>query len=116
VGRPSALMALRLLSNTQQPDPQLRLLHSPLPPLLHVCRHVQGASCLCQVSVLVALDWLLASPPDEDLLRLREGPSRHPHRESRAAWQLARMQTLWTCMVCRQSVCNVMPPSRLHRS
>ncbi|KAF6260481.1 hypothetical protein COO60DRAFT_1637574 [Scenedesmus sp. NREL 46B-D3] len=71
-GRPSALTELALLTNPQHPHPHLRVLSSPLPPLPHVCRHAPAAVCLCQASVLVAVDWLLASPPDEELLRQRE--------------------------------------------
>ncbi|WIA09876.1 hypothetical protein OEZ85_010090 [Tetradesmus obliquus] len=77
-GRPSALMTVQL-TNPESPEPQLQLLAGALPPLPHVCRHQPGAVCLCQGSVLAALDWLLASPPDDATLEARQRGSDSAH-------------------------------------
>jgi hypothetical protein len=81
-------MSLQLLTNPQHPDPHLKLLYSPLPPLPHVCRHKPSAFCQCQGSVLVALDWLLASPLDEELMRRREGSGAPGYGKSHAGGRL----------------------------
>jgi hypothetical protein len=81
-GQPSWLTKLQLLTNPLQPHPYIKVLRSALPPLPHVCRHAPDTACLCQASVLVALDWLLACPPDEAVFKQRALSAAKGHGES----------------------------------
>lgn len=103
-GRPSALMTVQL-TNPESPEPQLQLLAGALPPLPHVCRHQPGAACLCQGSVLAALDWLLASPPDDATLEARQRGSDSAHRECSAARQLAKVSRSTTIVYMQNHCC-----------